>query len=105
MVDFKITKKEMEVVKKICDRGQAFVKDMATRPYDRMDMEMDLIACHANGCPLDFVKLLKADDFNLMHDIFGIRDHISRKTGKLKNYFLPRCTKQTEKRAQSNAKI
>lgn len=57
---------------------------------------MDLIATHANGCPLDFDKLLAFDDFNFQHDFWGIVSHIDRNTGKLKNNFLPRCHTQSE---------
>lgn len=58
---------------------------------DKMDVQMDVTACHANGCPLDLKKLLDADDFNFAHDIFGINQHINRKTGKLERFFVPRC--------------
>jgi hypothetical protein len=60
---------------------------------DRVDRVMDLIACHNHACPLDFEKLLRADDFNLMHDVLGIRNCLNRTTGHLKNHFLPRCAR------------
>ena len=60
---------------------------------DILSTEMDIVACHLNGCPLDFDKLLTTDDFTLIHDIFGIRNHIDRTTGKISNHFLPRCAK------------
>ncbi len=53
-------------------------------------MWMDLVACHANGCPLDFERLSDADDFNIAHDVFGIRRHLDRETGQLTDHFLPR---------------
>jgi hypothetical protein len=52
---------------------------------------MDLMATHANGCPLDFAKLAGFDDFNLVHDVSGIQRHIDRDTGTLGGCFLPRC--------------
>ncbi len=60
---------------------------------DLMSLEMDIIATHTNGCPLDLQKLLNADAFNFAHDIVGINNHIDRETGELKNCFLPRCSK------------
>lgn len=60
---------------------------------DMVDILMDITACHCNGTELDLNKFLNADTFNFAHDYFGIRKHISRKTGKLGNNFLPRCTK------------
>jgi hypothetical protein len=53
-------------------------------------VQMDLAACHCNGCPLQLTELLDADDFNFSHDIFGIRRHLNRTTGKLDDRFLPR---------------
>jgi hypothetical protein len=57
---------------------------------------MDLTACHANGCPLDLQALLDAADinqFDFTHDILGIRQHLDRQTGKLKDCFVPRYAK------------
>ncbi len=51
---------------------------------------MDITAAHRNGCPLKLDELLKAEDFDFAHDVFGIRRYINRKTGKLENCFLPR---------------
>ncbi len=56
----------------------------------RMDWLMDIAACHLNGCPLQLQELAAADDFNFSHDVFGIRRHIDRTTGKLTDSFLPR---------------
>jgi hypothetical protein len=55
-----------------------------------LELNMDLTACHANGCPLRLKELLEADEFNFWHDIFGIRNRMDRTTGKLSNHFLPR---------------
>jgi hypothetical protein len=51
---------------------------------------MDLTACHANGCRLRLTDLLAADEVNFAHDIFGIRRHLDRTTGKLLDCFVPR---------------
>ncbi len=53
---------------------------------------MDIEACHASN-PLDLEGLAKADDFNFIHDVFGIRRHLNRSTGKLEDCFSPRFTK------------
>ena len=58
--------------------------------YPFMDADMDVTACHANGCKLKLDELLSADDANFAHDVFGIQRHINRTTGKLENCFLPR---------------
>lgn len=92
-VSFDIDKSELPHIKVIVDRiakihrenGRGFSSD------DRLSCRMDLIATHANGCPMNFAKLASGDDFNLMHDVFGIERHIDRTTGKLTSWFLPRC--------------
>lgn len=62
--------------------------------YDQHDALMDVHACHANGCPLNLKELLEADNGNFGHDVFGIRHHINRRTGKLEDFFLPRFAQQ-----------
>lgn len=63
---------------------------------DLLSLSMDITATHLNGCPLDFDKLLTASDPDFAHDVFGISRHIDRTTGKLKDHFLPRCSKIKE---------
>jgi hypothetical protein len=56
-----------------------------------LDIEMDLLACHANGCPLRLKEMaLDSTDFDLVYDVLGIADHLDRDTGKLDGRFLPR---------------
>jgi len=88
MVSFSVTKEEQTVITKIVKRA---VELGITN--DSMSTVMDLEATHANGCPLDFEKLLACDDFNFVHDITGINRHIDHETGKLKACFLPRSMK------------
>lgn len=59
-----------------------------------VDIQMCLVACHASGCPLDLEKLEAAPEADLIHDVVGIYNHISRQTGELMHQFLPRCRKQ-----------
>lgn len=58
---------------------------------DMLDWILDFTATHLNGCPMNFEKLLAADDFNFIHDASGICRHLNRETGKLEDHFLPRC--------------
>lgn len=82
------TKKDTKLIRQICERGweKASYKDIT-------DMEMNITATHLNGCRLDLLKLLSADDFNFYHDIFGINQHLDRNTGALRDCFVPRCAK------------
>ncbi len=87
IINFETTKKDYLLISKIVKRGIELAKK-----YDAMTMNMDVTAVHANGTELDLDKFLKFDDFNFSHDLFGIRDHINRETGKLENCFSPRCS-------------
>lgn len=61
-----------------------------SRGSSRLEVTMDLTACHLNGCPLDLDGLLNAGQGDFMHDVAGIMRHINRRTGQLENCFLPR---------------
>jgi hypothetical protein len=87
---FEASKTEYKFAAKIAKRAVELGAKSGVK-VDYTTMEMDIIACHVNGCPLDLEKLLGADDFNFSHDVFGIRRHIDRETGELGNCFLPRC--------------
>lgn len=89
MVKFRATKNEYKIISMIVKRAVAMARDIGDT-YTPMDAHMDITACHSNGCALNLLELAKADDFNFAHDVFGIRRHINRTTGKLKDCFLPR---------------
>lgn len=85
-VSFYSSPEEIELAQKIAKRAKTLLS------ADIMSTEMDVIATNANGCPLDMKKLLGFDDFNFAHDIGGIARHLDRTTGKLGDFFLPRCS-------------
>lgn len=89
---FTATPEEREIVNNILDRAMPLLYPKGER--ERLDVEMDLVATHSNGCPLDLQRLLDARDFDLAHDIYGIALHLDRSTGKLKDHFLPRCARR-----------
>ena len=91
MISFSRTPKENRIVRQIAERAL-----QGDRTGQRLDLEMDLIATHANGCPLDFAKLMAFDDFNFAHDINGIGRHLDRQTGKLLHCFVPRCARSCD---------
>lgn len=81
--------KNIEAAAAIADRADSkFVKAAG----GRMSLMMDLLAADGvNGNPpVDLDALSKADDFNFIHDLGGICNHIDRTTGKLTGCFLPR---------------
>lgn len=88
-INWDVSKEESDIIGQIAKRA-SFAADKIGVNYKYMDAIMDLTACHANGTPLRLAELLKADDGNFGHDVFGIRRHIDRETGKLGDCFLPR---------------
>lgn len=88
-VSFDATSADKALVRGIARRARELLLEHRI-DRDVLDIQMDLLATHANGCPMDFVRLSEADDFNLMHDVIGINRHLNRDTGELMNCFLPR---------------
>lgn len=90
---FDVSKEEIILISKILDRADQL--GLLIQPRD--EHMMDLEACHASGCPMEFQRFLDADDFNFTHDFCGIYRHINRKTGKLENMFHPRTAVKQSK--------
>lgn len=94
-ISFAASDSERVAVHNIARRAYALRQAYAARGAGKvpkpLSMEMDLVATHANGCPMDFAKLEAADDFNLLHDVIGIERHLDRETGQLGDFFRPRC--------------
>jgi hypothetical protein len=84
---FTATAAETDLILQIVDRAVA----LGAQPSARLSLTMDVTACHCNGTPLDFPKLLAAPDADFSHDLCGISRHIDRTTGQLGGCFLPRC--------------
>lgn len=90
---FTVSAEDAKLIRQIADLAVALAK-RSDVPYTRMEVEMDLTACHANGCPLDLEKLLGVavmDPATFGHDIFGIRRFIDRHSGRMSDEFRPRC--------------
>lgn len=95
-INFNCTKEDNDLIRQIVSRAK---ESYSTENYDQLDMEMDITAAHCNGMPLDLEKFFGFPDFDFFHDIFGIHNHLSRKTGKLGDFFLPRCARPTPVKA------
>lgn len=81
--------KDARLIAKIAERAITRYKAHGI-DAEKIDVVMDIEACHLNGCRLRLAELLATDDFNFMHDITGINRHLDRTTGELTNCFLPR---------------
>jgi hypothetical protein len=83
----KLTKRdEILLISQIAKRAKR-----AGNPDDLLTINMDIDAAHRE-VTLDLSRLLAADDLNFTHDVFGIRKHMDRTTGKLTDCFSPRYT-------------
>lgn len=100
---FTATSAEREIIERVAKRAIVlYRKHNPDTDIDELDIQMDLEACHCNGCPLRLADMVQADDFNLMHDISGINVHLNHDTGKLEGWFLPRFA-DMERRASRHA--
>jgi hypothetical protein len=102
-VSFAVTDAERQTINQISARVCKVLKASAVKlPKGfRLHVQMDLAATHANGCPLRFDDLLKADDFNLLHDVLGIDRHLDRATGQLTGFFSPRFSAPVSQRCET----
>ena len=76
----------IELIEKIAERA---VK-ISNNNLDKIDIMMDLTYCIEGGCNLRLNAMFNSNDFDLMHDIYGISRHLDHSTYKLKNGFWPR---------------
>ncbi len=98
MVKFDISGEDRVLVRLISHRVvDALISQGITKVSWRefnLETRMDLTAVHANGCPMDFDRLLNTDKTTLLHDVGGIARHIDRDTGKLTGNFRPRTARK-----------
>jgi hypothetical protein len=89
MLNWDLTPDDADLVHTIAVRAVS----IATKEgidYSLQDAEMDITAAHLNGCPLRLQDLAIARLGEFGHDVFGIRRHLNRDTGKLRDHFHPR---------------
>ena len=89
MISFQTSARDRLIINKIVKRAIKMAKTLDIE-YEKQDCDMDITACHANGNPLRLQEMLDANDFNFCHDVFGIRNCLNRRTGKLMHMFSPR---------------
>jgi hypothetical protein len=89
-ISFDVTDDDEDLIHQIVRRAMDPTGHDYSSMIDPLTLEMDLTACHANGCPLRLQELLDADNFNFAHDVLGINRHMNRDTGQLEDCFLPR---------------
>jgi len=90
MIEWQNSKEDEAVIAQIVARA---MKELRDKPSG-LELSMDISCCHAIGCPLDLERLLKAERFDFLHDVVGIRGHLDRTTGKLLDCFRPRFARR-----------
>lgn len=95
VLNMNVSKEDRAIIYKIAVRGVNLAKE-AGYTRDLLTMEMDIIACHLNGNPLDLEGLLDAENGDFGHDVFGIQRHIDRRTGELQDCFVPRMSQREQ---------
>jgi len=88
MLNWETTRPEMLAIRVIAVRAAALLPALGGDPFD---IDMDITACHVNGCRLDLAKLLGFEDVDFVHDVGGICRYLDRRTGQLRECFVPRC--------------
>ena len=92
-MNWTFSREDADLVDRIVDRAA----DLAPTVFDsrsrRTALRMDLLAVHDQ---IDLASLVKADGFNLLHDVCGLRANINRTTGELMNNFVLRYTRRDD---------
>lgn len=92
---FTANKEQRVLIHEIAARAVKLALNLGAGDGVRLiDVMMDIEACISNGCPLRLDDLLAAGDTDFAHDVFGIRRHLNRETGKLENCFSPRFSQR-----------
>ena len=94
--NFDVSTDDAALIAKIVVRACSMLNLEEQLGSSRLELAMDLTACHANGTTLKLKELLEAPKFDFVHDIAGISNHIDRATGQLRDCFLPRCARLDE---------
>ena len=92
-ISFEVSQMEMDLIQEIVTRALGVAKSAGVR-VSTQELMMDITATHANGCRLRLGELAGAPAFDFAHDVFGIRKHLDRETGTLRDCFLPRYAQQ-----------
>lgn len=95
IVKFDVSQTEALQIKQILTRVLAYDphrggRTKRARQQRWQELSMDMAATHANGCPLDLARMVTGSIFDVMHDVIGIRAHLDRDTGQLRDLFRPR---------------
>lgn len=87
---------EVALIRAIVRRAAEVCDQLGHPPPDPLELFADLAACHAAICRLRLDELRQARVDHFAHDVFGIRDHLDRTAGRLRDGFTPRYAAPAE---------
>lgn len=92
-VKFDISQEDVVLVGMVVTRFLDFLRTRGVLPTEvhAKNLHMDLGATHCNGCPLDLSGLMAMELTPFVEDVMGISKNLDRTTGKLLNFYRPRC--------------
>jgi hypothetical protein len=99
---FDVSRPDQLWIESIVKRAEIIAKSR-NQKLDPFRLMMDITAVHCNGNPLRLKELAEwKNDFEFIHDVWGIMRHVNRQTGMLEDCFSPRFT-DTEAQRQFHA--
>lgn len=91
-IQFQTTAEDFALIRKIVDRAER-VLTLQGQDFRRR-FTMDLDALQSGICPLNLEAMLEGDNFDFIHDVCGIYNHLDRREGKLTRCFWPRFARE-----------
>lgn len=85
------TSEEEEAVSRIIWRARSFCARKGVE-FDQPTLYFSLARVHLHT-PMRLAELANGSDRDLLHDVFGILNHIDHRTGQLRDCFSPRCSR------------
>jgi hypothetical protein len=86
---FAVSKADAALITRIAERAVSVAERYGHRT-ELLGVCANLMACHANGCPLRLDALLAANDAAFIREVWGIGRHLDRTTGTPAGRFEPR---------------
>ena len=90
---------DLAYIGQIATRAVAYVAsqaDMNPTDWNRTNIVIMMIQVKKTNPHMNLKQFAEFDDFNFLHDFFGIAKHAQHPTGKLDGHFLPRCARSRD---------
>lgn len=84
-INWSVSNEDRELILAIVKRAKKFDEKI-----DVVSLQMDIVATHNHIQPLRLEEWLNSDDFNFLHDVAGIMNHLNRETVELERCWYPR---------------